>query len=226
MSEPIQICLVGSTGLTGSALIEQAVGREDVRLHAIARRQVPLPKGARMVLVVGETADWPTEIAGSGARVLVCALGTTWRKAGKDEAAFRAVDFDLVLACARAAKAGGIDHAIVVSSVGANVHSKRLYLKVKGEMEAAVIKCGFRRLDILRPGLLRGARSELRFAERAAMVLSPLADLVLRGSFVKYRSIHADVLAATIYALVKEKAGGRFVHESESMRRVLRRRGG
>lgn len=226
MSEAPWICLVGATGLIGWELIEQSVARDDFRLHAIARRAVPLPKGAKMVLVVAEPDEWPAAIAASGARVLVCALGTTWRKAGKDEAAFRAVDFDLVVACARAAKAAGIDHAIVVSSVGAHANSGRVYLRVKGEMEAALIKCGFRRLDILRPGLLRGAREESRPAERMAMLLSPLTDMLLRGNWRKFHSIGADVLARTIFALAKEKAGGRFFHEYDSMRRVLRRHGG
>ena len=100
MSDPVRICLVGATGLTGWELIEQAVGRSDVHVTAIARREVSLPPGARMELVVADPADWAEAIAFSRAKVMVCALGTTWRKAGKDEAAFRAVDKDLVLACA------------------------------------------------------------------------------------------------------------------------------
>src|SRR5258708_14489264 len=124
MSEPVRICLVGATGLTGSSLIEEAVRRGDVSLIAIVRREVKLPKGARMVMVVAEPAGWPDAIAASGASVLVSALGTTWRKAGKDEAAFRAVDYDLVLACARAAKAAGIEHMIAVSSVGADASAR------------------------------------------------------------------------------------------------------
>ena len=226
MSEPVRICLIGATGLIGTALIDRAVGREDVSLVAIARRQVALPKGARMVLVVEEPAGWPAVIAKSAAAVLVCSLGTTWRKAGKDEAAFRAVDFDLVLACARAAKAAGIGHMVVVSSVGANASTRNFYLGVKGEVEAVLGKLGFKRLDILRPGLLRGPRGEPRLAERLAMWLSPLANLFLRGNYRKYRSIRADVLAQAIFALAKEKAGGRFVHEHDAIHYALRRRGG
>ena len=226
MSEPLRVCLVGSTGMTGSAVIDQAVGRTDLSLIAIARRQVKLPKGARMVMVVSETAGWADVVARSKANVLVCALGTTWRKAGKDEAAFRAVDYDLVLACAQAAKAAGIGHMIAISSVGADTNARTFYLRVKGEVESALGKLGFRRLDIVRPGLLRGERGELRLAERIAMWLSPVADLLLHGKNRKYRSIQAGVLADAILVLSKERAGGRFVHEHDAILYARRRGGG
>ena len=57
--------------------------------------------------------------------------------------------------------------------------SKAFYLRVKGEVEAALTKLKFRRLDILRPGLLRGRRSDdRRPLERLAMLASPLSDPV------------------------------------------------
>ena len=226
MSEPVRICLVGATGLIGWQLIEQAAVRSDVRIVAIARREVRLPRGARMEMVVAEPDGWGSIIARSRAGVLVCALGTTWRKAGKNETAFRAVDFDLVLACAREAKAAGIDHMIVVSSIGANPATRNFYLGVKGEMEAALSGLGFRRLDIMRPGLLRGARDDRRIGERLAIVFSPLLDLLLHGKRRQYRSIKAVQVALAIIALAKQKAAGRFVHDHDAMLGAMRRSGG
>ncbi len=226
MSDPLGICLVGSTGLIGSRLIEQAVGRPEFALTAISRREVLLPAGARMVLRVADPVDWAEVIVAAQAQVLVCALGTTWRKAGKDEAAFRAIDYELVLECARAAKAAGTGHVIVVSSVGADTASRSFYLRVKGELEVALGKLGLQRLDIVRPGLLRGPRGETRVAERLAMLASPLADLLLHGDRRKYRSIRADMVARAILALAQEKAGGRFIHDYDAMRRAIRRHGG
>ncbi len=226
MSEQLRICLVGATGLTGWEMIEQGVARSDVRIIAVSRREKPLPIGARMEMVVAEASDWGKSIAFARAQLLVCALGTTWRKAGKDEAVFRAVDLDLVLASARHARAAGIDHMIVVSSVGADASSSNRYIKAKGEMEQGLAKLGFRRLDILRPGLLRGARGEQRIAERLGMLFSPLADLLMRGQFRKYRSIRVSVLARVIFALAKEKAAGRFIHDHDAMLYVLRRHRG
>lgn len=220
-----RICLVGATGLIGSRLIEQAVTRRDVRIVGVARREVPLPHGARMEMLIADPTNWADAIAATNAKVLVCALGTTRKQAGSDEA-FRAVDHDLVLACARAAKAAGIEHMIVVSSVGADLRSRSFYLRVKGELEYALGKIRFRRLDILRPGLLRGPRAEWRFGERAAALLSPMVDLCLHGGLRRYRSIHADTLARAIFALAGEKVGGRLVHEHDALLYAIRRAGG
>ncbi|WP_088307615.1 NAD(P)H-binding protein [Novosphingobium sp. B 225] len=223
MSDTTRIALVGASGLIGQSLIRLAVGRGDVRIIAVARREVPLPKGARMEVLVADPENWANAIAAANASVLVSALGTTWKKSGKDEAAFRSVDQDLVLACAKAAKDCGMRQMIAVSSVGADAGSKNFYLRVKGEVEQQLAKVGLPRLDVLRPGLLRGARGELRPAERLGMVLSPLADLLMQGQYSKYRSIHADMMARAIVGLTREKAAGRFVFEHDALVRAARR---
>lgn len=218
-----RLCLVGASGLVGQAVIAGSVARADVRVVGVARREVPLPEGARMEVLVGDSDQWPALIAAARAEVLVCALGTTRKAAGSDEA-FRAVDHDLVLEVAHAARAAGIAHFILVSSVGADRASGNLYLRTKGDVEDAVHKLGFRRLDILRPGLLRGPRRESRPLESLAQVLNPLADAtVLHGRFSKFRSITVRRLAEVILALSAETTRGRFIHEHAAMMRVLGR---
>lgn len=224
MSEPIQLALIGATGLIGRSIMERLVGCDSFRLTALARREVKLPSGARMDMLLADPAHWDEAIAAISPSVLICALGTTWRKAGQDEDAFRAVDERLVLDAARAAKEAGTRHFIFISSVGADPHSKTFYLRVKGEVEVALGKLQFTRLDILRPGLLRGARQgDLRFLERAAMLLSPVVDLFLRGSRSRYRSITAEKLVEAILGLAQMKAGGRFTHEYDGLLRAVRR---
>ena len=104
MSDPLRIALVGATGLVGSEVMKLAVGREDMRLVAVARRESPLPVGARMEMFVADASKWGEVFEAVQPIALICAIGTTWRKAGRDEDAFRAVDHDLVLETARAAK--------------------------------------------------------------------------------------------------------------------------
>lgn len=227
MSSQRRICLVGATGLVGRTLIEQAVDRADVRIIGVARREMKLPMGARMEMLLADPAHWDDAIAAANARVLVCALGTTMKKAGEDQAAFRAVDFDLVVASARAAQAAGIQHMIVVSSAGADPLAKNFYLKTKGDMEEALGRLRFRRLDIVRPGLIKGRRlDDPRPLERAGMIASPLIDLFMGGERRKFHSIDVDTLAHTIFALVREKAGGHFIHEYDAFFRAIRRAGG
>lgn len=223
MSKVTRIALVGASGLIGQSLIRLAVGRSDIRLVAIARREIPLPTGARMEVLVAPPENWDDAIAASGADVLACALGTTWKKAGKNETAFRAVDQHLVLSCAKAAKDAGMRQIIAVSSVGADAMAKNFYLKVKGETEQGLGRIGVPRLDVLRPGLLRGPREELRPAELIGRALSPVADLLLNGQYTKYRSIKAETMARAIVGLTKEKAAGRFVFEHEAILRAARK---
>ena len=220
---PVRIALVGATGLIGRRVIEIASAGDEVRIVGIARREVPLPPGARMEMFVAEPAKWGEVLDAVRPRALICALGTTWKKAGRDEAAFRAVDHDLVLATAETAKRAGVPNMVVISAAGADARSKSLYMRVKGETEEALSRVGFKRLDILHPGLLRGTRTDdLRFAERAAIIAAPLIDPLLSGSWQRFRSIDAGLVAEAALGLALRRAGGRFTHDNEAMRRAAR----
>ncbi len=220
---PARIALVGATGLIGRRVIEIASAGDEARIIGIARREAPLPPGARMEMFVAEPDKWGEVLEAVRPRALVCALGTTWKKAGGNEAAFRAVDHDLVLATAHAAKAAGVPNMVLISAAGADARSKALYMRVKGETEAAVSKVGFKRLDILHPGLLRGERSgDLRLAERAAIIAAPLIDPLLNAKWARFRSIDAGLVAEAALGFALRRAGGRFTHDNEAMRRAAR----
>lgn len=220
---PVRVALVGATGLIGRRVIEIASAGDEVRLLGIARREAPLPPGARMEMFVSEPAKWGDVMDAVRPRALICALGTTWKKAGRDEAAFRSVDHDLVIATAEAAKRAGVPNMVLVSAAGADARSKSLYMRVKGETEEALSRVGFKRLDILHPGLLRGERQgDLRIAERAAIIAAPLIDPLLSGSWQRYRSIDAGLVAEAALGLALRRAGGRFTHDNEAMRRAAR----
>ncbi len=222
-SGPVRVALVGATGLVGRRVIEIASAGDDVRIVGIARREAPLPPGARMEMFVAEPDKWGEVMDAVRPRALICALGTTWKKAGRDEAAFRAVDQDLVLATAEAARRAGVPNMVLVSAAGADKHAKALYMRVKGETEEALTRVGFKRLDILHPGLLRGARvDDLRLAERAALLAAPLIDPLLSGKWEQYRSIDAGMVAEAALGLALRRAGGRFTHDNEAMRRAAR----
>lgn len=224
MSEPLRILLVGATGLVGRAIIAKSVGREDFRLSAIARREARLPAGVRMEVFVAEPGKWGEVIESLRPTAMICALGTTWKKAGKDEAAFRAVDQELVVETARAAKARGVERFVAISSAGADAASGNFYLRVKGEVERQLAQLRFGRLDILRPGPLRGPRGgDRRLGERIGVALSPVADLLLHGKYRAMRSISAERVAEAALALAMHKAAGRFVHDNDAIMRAARR---
>lgn len=219
----MRIALVGATGLIGRKVIEVASAGDEARIVGIARREAPLPPGARMEMFVAEPDKWGDVLEAVRPRALICALGTTWKKAGRDEAAFRSVDNDLVLATARAAKAAGVPNMVLVSAAGADARSKNFYMRVKGETENALSRVGFKRLDILHPGLLRGERGgDRRLLERLGILAAPLVDPLLSGSWERYRSIDAALVAEAALGLALRRAGGRFIHDNDAMRRAAR----
>lgn len=222
MSEPTRIALFGASGLIGSTIMHLSVGREDMRLSAVARTEMPLPPGARMELFVAQPDKWGEVIEALRPTSVICAIGTTWKKAGKDEAAFRAVDQDLVLELARAAKEHGVDRFLTISSAGADAFADNFYLKVKGETDRELTKMWKGRLDVLRPGLLRGRRQELRPAELFGRIVSPLVNPFLGGGLRGYRAIDADTVARAALYLAMRPARGRFVHDNDAIYRAAR----
>lgn len=166
--------LAGATGLVGSEIARQWPGPGP--LHLLVRR----PRAAVRGQVV-HVVDFAALPALPAADTAFCALGTTIKVAGS-QAAFRAVDFDAVLAFAHAARAAGVRCFAAVSALGANPGSSNFYSRVKGEAEAALGALGFESLILARPSLLTGDRDALgqpeRFGEKLGLAISkPLGPL-------------------------------------------------
>ena len=211
-----RILLAGATGLVGSQvfknLAEQSANHE---LDVIARRPLEAVS-MNMRQHVADTADWPAQIMRIAPDVAISCLGTTIKTAGS-EAAFAAVDLDLVVALATAAKAAGAKQMIVISSVGAMPASNIFYLRTKAEAEHNLRMLGFDRLDIIRPGLLRGNREESRLGERLGILLSPFTDALMHGSLRRYRSIDSAIVANAIANLAGTGGQGTFIHENDAI---------
>ncbi len=206
--------IVGATGLIGRAVIE---GFGFAPLTVLARREVE-GLASHHQQRVAPSEQWADIISSEKPAILISCLGTTIRQAGSQEA-FRAVDHDLVLAVADAAKRAGTAHMIAVSSVGAAAKSGNFYLRTKGETEDGLRALGFDRLDLIRPGLLRGDRpGPQRLGEGIATIAAPLTDALLHGSFRRYRSIAGETVAAAIVALASQGGSGVHIHENDAIR--------
>lgn len=201
------ILLAGATGLVGS--------------RVLARLPDAIPVGRRVTGRAGEiVADFAALPPLPRADVAICALGTTIRAAGS-EAAFRAVDYDAVLAFAQGAQVAGAGHFILVTAVGADATSRVFYSRVKGEIEAAVTALGFARLDIVQPGLILGPRAERRPVEAVLQRVTPWLNPLLVGSLDKYGAIAANTVAAAIAALARGRHDGGCVrHQNRDLRRL------
>ncbi|HEY4873280.1 MAG TPA: NAD(P)H-binding protein [Steroidobacteraceae bacterium] len=186
--------LAGATGLVGATLLDILLDSDDFsRVVAVTRR----PLAREHPRLANRTVQFDkitSQFAGFTCHSVFCCLGTTIRAAGSEEE-FRKVDVDYVLALARVAQAAQAQRFIVLSSVGADAHSKNFYLRTKGEMEEALVKMNLTALDILQPSVLLGWRGELRPLELAATVLMPLVNPLLVGTYAIYRGIPVRTLA-------------------------------
>jgi uncharacterized protein YbjT (DUF2867 family) len=194
-----RIALVaGGSGLVGSKLLPLLLqSPQYTRVHALSRRPLPLDHARLANRVVRFEASLQAQLKGLQCQDAFCCLGTTIRDAGS-QAAFRAVDHDLVLEFSQLALSSGAERLVVVSSVGANPASKNFYLRVKGEMEKALEALRFRALDIMQPSLLLGSRRELRPLELGAQVGMWLLNPLLLGNSARYRAIPAATVAGAM----------------------------
>lgn len=219
--------LAGATGLVGSHCFQALLHSPDyARIIVLTRRAGfnHVSIGRPRAQVDSRTVDFDhLSAAGlAGTDDVFCALGTTIKKAGSQEA-FRKVDHDYIVKLARAAADAGAKRFLLVSSVGADPTSRNFYLRVKGETEQAVSALPFTALHIFRPGLLLGPRAEKRTGERIAQALMPAISPFLLGGLRKYRGIAADTVArAMVRAAASPEAGVR-VYEYDQIASLARR---
>jgi uncharacterized protein YbjT (DUF2867 family) len=204
----------GATGLTGGALVAQLLTHRDfTQIVSIERRASTEAAPSKLSRVVADFDALPTL---PPVDVAFCCLGTTMKRAGSAEA-FRRVDFDYVVAFARATRAAGARQFIVISALGASTRSRAFYNRVKGEMEDAVAAMDFDSLCIMRPSLLVGARDEVRVAERLGIVAASVISPFLHGGWRKYRSIPAAIVARAMIATALAQEPGIEVLESDEI---------
>ena len=215
-----RILLSGATGLVGGEVLKRLLAPGEP-FQVIAPTRTPLAEhSSRLSNPIYDSSSTERRsdsglrrsLATFKADVWICALGTTMAKAG-NQAAFVAVDRDLVLKFASVARAIGARHAILVSSVGANPKSGSFYLRIKAEAERGLAEQNFPRVDILRPGLLLGERAEERRAEGIAKRFAPLLNPLMLGPLSRYRAIDAGTVANAAVNLARGNGSGWFLHE-------------
>jgi uncharacterized protein YbjT (DUF2867 family) len=189
---PRIVLLAGATGLVGGEILRGLVGDDDVaEVRALVRR--PLDRALAAPKVSELLADFDAlDAHPEWFRVdqVLCALGTTIRRAGSQDA-FRRVDFEYPAALARLAHTHGARHFLLVSSVGANARSRVFYSRVKGELEDAVRAAGYAAVTIARPSFLLGPREETRLGE---LLITPLAHLFPAA----WKPVHARQVASAL----------------------------
>jgi uncharacterized protein YbjT (DUF2867 family) len=206
MNNTNQALVLGASGLVGQAVVQQLLvdDRYD-KVTCLLRR--PLANSSQLqgrqklepIVIDYERLQ---EYQGYFAKrhVYVC-LGTTIKKA-KSKEAFRKVDFEYVHVAAQLARDQQAQSFVWISSVGADAKSSNFYLRVKGELEDAILAMPhLNHPSALRPSLLLGQRKEKRSGETLGIIFANLVTPLLLGPLAKYKPIHADDVAAQMISL-------------------------
>ncbi len=211
------VLVAGATGLVGREILAILLADPRItRVHTLGRKP-PAVLHPRLQHHLSDLRQIPSLPALHTAYI---ALGTTIKVAGS-QAAFRAIDFDAVLAVAGAAHAAGATRLGVVSAMEADPQSWIFYNRVKGEAEHALAQIGFATLVIARPSLLVGNRGALQQPSRPGEIIGRVVSTLLRPLIpANYRAIRARSVALALVEAVHGGAPGRRVLLSGEMQPV------
>lgn len=210
----MKLLVLGSTGLVGRHVLAQALAHPQVD-QVIAPVRRPIEAQPKLLAPVVDFDALPADATWWRVDAVICALGTTMRIAGSEEA-FRRVDHDYPLAAAQLARAHGTPTYVLNSSTNADRNARVFYLRVKGETEHDIAQIGFRSLTCVRPGLIEGDRDEFRVGERIGIAVLRTFGSVLPK---RWRTNPADCIAAMMLDAAMTAAPGMHVIGSERMTR-------
>jgi uncharacterized protein YbjT (DUF2867 family) len=207
----LRLMIVGSTGAVGQAVLSLAL--DDPRVSQfIAPTRRPLPPHPKLENPVVEFTALPEDAPWWSMDAVICTLGTTIKAAGS-QAAFAAVDRDLPVQFARMAQRAGATSFALTSSLGASL-AGNFYLRTKAEAEQGIRALGFKRLTIVRPSLIDARRPELRFGERAGLLVATLLRPLIPR---RYRAVKAKSIAQALFEGVMRTETGEAIIESEEL---------
>ena len=209
------VLLIGASGLIGSELVQLLLRDDKIKsVKVFVRKTLAITDQKLIELLVDFDCleDFKHEFQGDA---LFCCIGTT-RKKTPDLAAYKAIDYGIVLSAANLARSNQVPQVHLVSAIGAAISSKIFYNRLKGEIEKDLLQLDFPNTVIYQPAMLIGKRSESRPAEYIAQKLMPFFDVFLLGKAKKYHSIEAKKVAESMLDnLHKPKEGATVLSYSE-----------
>jgi len=198
--------VVGSTGLVGKSVVNHLIEKDIAVLALVRNDEVSNNSLLNYYKIDFDDLQFPNETFSDIRDIFIC-LGTTIKKAGSKEA-FQKVDITYCYEIAKQAQARGVKNISIVTSLGSDSNSANFYLKSKGMIEDKITNIDFDSISIHRPGLLIGARNEMRLGEFIGQKIFPyFIDPFLMGSIRKYRSIKGDTLAKAMVNLSGYREG-------------------
>lgn len=208
--------IIGATGLTGQALLNQLLP-DDYFNHVVVfvRKEMNIThsKLTQHCIDFNALDSCKDLIQGD---VVFCCMGTTIKVAGSQDA-FKKVDYTYPTEFAKLAKQNNVNVFCLQSSLGADAKSTNFYLKVKGETEQALEQLHFNSFATFRPSMLLGDRTEFRLGEKIGKVVMQALSFIFIGKLKRYKAIHVNQVASAMVKHVKSNKTGNQIIENEEM---------
>ena len=197
----MQAVLFGGTGLTGGCILDLLKYDSDFKsIIVVSRKTLTHSSNKISNKVIDFSNPFEIESCIKQDSIVFSCIGTTQAQVKGDKKKYKEIDFDITLNIANACKKLNAKKFLFISSGGANSSSSNFYLKLKGEIEDAVMKVKNNSLFILKPSLLLGRRNNSRFIENIGQIIMPLFSLLLPESI---KAIDATTVAQCMLELSK-----------------------
>jgi uncharacterized protein YbjT (DUF2867 family) len=184
--------VIGATGLTGSHLVRLLLEDErfsTVKIFTRRKSEISQNKLEEYIIDFENPKSLTENLRGN---ILFSALGTTIKKAGSKDEQYK-IDYTYQYKIAEMCSNNGVETYVLISSAGANPDSKIFYSRMKGELDRDVQKLNFRKIRILRPGILDGERNESRAGEKSMINLFKVISNF--PGLKKFKPIHSKIVA-------------------------------
>lgn len=190
--------VLGATGLTGGAILQQLLQDENYSsVIIITRKNTGISHPKLKEIPMDPVTVVSSDRLPDHVDTLFSCLGTT-RKKTPDLNLYRQIELAIPVKVVQESLKRGLEKVHFISAIGANPESGNFYLAIKGEAENALSKLPIPVLHIYRPSLIEGKRAEKRWVEVLFSKLMYIINFTLIGTLKKYRSVKASTISNTM----------------------------
>lgn len=218
--------VLGSTGAVGTALTRELLANPRVEgVTLVVRRPHPEPlvsgtaKVSQVVADPFQVSSYLEKLAGHDVAFSTFGVGEP-SKVSKEE--FVQVDLEAVRAFAKACRESGVAHFSSLGAIGASRDSRIFYLRIKGQLEQALIDLKFERVSLFRPCMILTPANRYGLAQGILLKVYPKVDRLFVGSLDKYRGVRVEDLGRSMARNAMQPAQGSVEFlEWRDFRRIL-----
>jgi len=198
--------VIGATGATGRELVQLLLKDNDFSQVTIFVRTAPAINHEKFQVHVIDFKEIEKNKDLIKGDILFSALGTTKKDAGGKAQQYK-IDYTYQYEFAKIAAENGVANYSLVSSAGANAKSSFFYPKIKGELEEAVKKLDFQKIDIFQPPILIRQPDLMREGEKSGIkILNRLNKI---GILKSQKPLAVEALAEKMLKISKTPSNER-----------------